>query len=85
MFVFAPLTLFASFFVLVSPLTDRSPMPISSVTTAPHKSEPYRIRLMVGGDRLDCIDDTSSPAAPLLETKLLLNSTISDAHLGLAS
>ena len=48
----------------------------------PHKSEPYRIRLTVGGDRLDCPDDTSSPAASLLETKLLLNSTVSDAHLG---
>ena len=48
----------------------------------PHKSEPYRIRLTVGDDRLDCPEDTSSPAASLLETKLLLNSTISDAHLG---
>ena len=48
----------------------------------PHKSEPYPICLTVGGDRLDCPDDTSSPAAYLLETKLLLNSTISDAHLG---
>ena len=47
----------------------------------PHKSEPYRIRLTVGGDSLDCPNDTSSPAASLLETKLLLNSTISDAHL----
>ena len=42
----------------------------------PHKSEPYRIRLTVSGDRLDCPGDTSSPAASLLETKLLLNSTI---------
>ena len=48
----------------------------------PHKSDPYSIRLRVGGDRLDCPDDTSSPAAYLLETKLLINSTISDAHLG---
>ena len=48
----------------------------------PHKSEPYCIRLTVGGDRLDCPDDTSSPSASLLETKLLLNITISDAHLG---
>ena len=56
-------------------------MLISYATTAPHKSEPYRIRLTFGGDRLDFPDDTSSPAASLLETKLLLNSTISDAHL----
>ena len=47
-----------------------------------HKSEPYRVRLTVGGDQLDCPNDTSSPSASLLETKLLLNSTISDAHLG---
>ena len=48
----------------------------------PHKSEPYRIRLTVGGDLLDCLDDTSSPAESLLETKVLLKSTILDAHLG---
>ena len=42
----------------------------------------YHIRLTVGGDRLDCPDNTSSPVASLLETKLLLNITISDAHLG---
>ena len=48
----------------------------------PHKSEPYCIRLTVSGDRLDCPDDTSFPAASLSEAKLLLNSTISDAHLG---
>ena len=48
----------------------------------PHKSETYRIHLTVGGYCLDCPDNTYSPAASLLETKLLLNSTISDAHLG---
>ena len=48
----------------------------------PHKSEPYFICHTFVGYRLDCTDDTSSPAAYVLETKLLINSTISDAHLG---
>ena len=47
-----------------------------------HNSEPYRIRLKVGGDHLDCPNNTSSTAASLLKKKLLLNSTISDAYLG---
>ena len=42
----------------------------------PVKSEKYRVCLRVGGDRLQYPDDTASPAATLLETKLLLNSTI---------
>lgn len=46
------------------------------------KDDPYRIRLVVGGDRLDYNEDPASPAAGLLETKLLLNSVISDAHKG---
>ena len=37
---------------------------------------------MIGGDKLPYNDETSSPAADLLETKILLNSTISDAHKG---
>ena len=48
----------------------------------PLKKETYRVRITVGGDRLTCLDDTGSPAANLLETKLLLNSTISDAKRG---
>ena len=48
----------------------------------PHKSEKFRVRLTVGGDRLVYDDDAASPAASLLETKLLLNSTISDASKG---
>ena len=48
----------------------------------PLKSEPHRVRLTVGGDKLDCEYDAGSPAASLLETKLILNSTISDAHKG---
>jgi hypothetical protein len=44
--------------------------------------EAYRIRMVVGGDKLLYPDDPASPAASLLETKLLINSTISDAHKG---
>ena len=38
--------------------------------------------MTVGGDKLECEYDAGSPAASLLETKLILNSTISDAHKG---
>ena len=48
----------------------------------PLKDESYRVRITVGGDRLDYKDDAGSPAANLLETKILLNSVISDAHRG---
>ena len=48
----------------------------------PLKQESHRIRITVGGDRLPYDDDAGSPAANLLETKILLNSTISDADKG---
>ena len=48
----------------------------------PQKTDPYCIRLVVGGDKLDYDSDAGSPAASLLETKLLLNSVISDAQKG---
>ena len=48
----------------------------------PLKPEPYRIRCVVGGDKLDCDYDTASPTTDLIETKLLINSTISDARRG---
>ena len=48
----------------------------------PLKDEPYRVRLTVGGDKLDYFGETASPTANLLETKLLINSVISDAHKG---
>jgi hypothetical protein len=38
--------------------------------------------MVVGGDKLDFPDDPASPASGLLETKLLLNSVISDASKG---
>ena len=48
----------------------------------PTKEDKYRIRLVVGGDRLEYEADTGSPAASMLETKLLVNSVISDAKDG---
>ena len=45
----------------------------------PLKTETHIVRLSVGGYKLDCPYDTGSPADSLLETKLILNSTISDA------
>jgi hypothetical protein len=51
-------------------------------TMRPGKAEPYRIRMTVGGDRLDAYQDVRSPAVGIIDTKLHLNSTISDAKHG---
>ena len=48
----------------------------------PLKTETHRVRMTVGGDRLDYEEDPSSPAVSLLDTKIMLNSVISDAHKG---
>ena len=48
----------------------------------PLKTETHRVQLVVGGDRLAYDEDTGSPAASLLETKVLLNSVIGDAAKG---
>ena len=48
----------------------------------PLKTEPYRVRITVGGDKLNYDLDAGSPAANLIETKLLINSTISHAKQG---
>jgi hypothetical protein len=45
------------------PTDKKLPMVISSVTTVPSKAEKYRVRLTVGGDRLDYNKDAGSPAA----------------------
>ena len=46
------------------------------------KTEPHRVCLTVGGYKLYCPYDAGSPAASLLETKLILNSKISDVNKG---
>merc|ERR1740139_1640962 len=48
----------------------------------PLKADPWRIHCVAGGDKLPFEGDPSSPAANLLDTKLPLNSTISDAKRG---
>ena len=49
----------------------------------PLKTEPQRVRLTVGGKTLEYpFDDDSSPASNLIDAKIILNSTISDAHKG---
>ena len=48
----------------------------------PLKNEPNRVKITVGGDRLSYDNDAGFPAENLLETKVLLNSTISDACKG---
>ena len=48
----------------------------------PLKQETHSVRMVVGGDKLTYHEDTGSPAASLLETKILGNSVISDAAKG---
>ena len=48
----------------------------------PLKKEQWRIRLVVGGDKLEYTLDSGSPATDLTETKILLNSVISDSDQG---
>ena len=48
----------------------------------PPKTESIRVRLTVGGDKLDYPFEASSPASSLIDAKLILNSTIYDANQG---
>ena len=48
----------------------------------PLKAEKCCVRLTIGGDCLVYNDETASPAASLLETKIMVNSTISNAKKG---
>ena len=41
-----------------------------------------QVQIIVGGNRLNYIDDTGSLASNLLETKVFINSTISDINKG---
>ena len=45
------------------------------------KTEQRRVKAVMGGDRLKYLFDTGSPATSILESKLLINSTISDARI----
>jgi hypothetical protein len=48
----------------------------------PLKTEKHRVRLTLGGDVLECLGDSSSPAASVIESKLIFNSVVSDSHRG---
>jgi hypothetical protein len=48
----------------------------------PNKAEKYRVRLTAGGDRLEFPGDPSSPAVATTDSKIHINSTISDAKKG---
>ena len=43
------------------------------------KDKPYRVRIIVGRDKLDYTEDMGLPVANLLEIKILINSMISNA------
>ena len=49
---------------------------------SPLKSEPWRAHLIVGDDKLDYEFDVGSPTTSLLDTKLLINSAITDVRHG---
>ena len=51
-------------------------------TMRPNKIKVYRICMTVGGDKLDAYQDVRSPAVAIADTKIHLNSTISNAHRG---
>ena len=48
----------------------------------PQKDDPYRVRIIVGGDKLTYDDDAGSPASNLLEAEIMIYSTILDAAKG---
>lgn len=48
----------------------------------PLKPEPYRIRCVVGRDKLECDFDNGSPTTNMVIFKLLINSVISEASKG---
>ena len=48
----------------------------------PLMSEPFRVRITVGGDKLPYPGDASSLATDLIEIQMIINSVISDADKG---
>ena len=47
------------------------------VAYKPHKADPNRSRLTVGGDRITCLYDVRTPTSDLLTIKMLWNSVLS--------
>ena len=63
--------------------SDKHPTYISFVCDErPLKDKRWRVRGVVGGDKLQYAADAGSPATDLVETKILFNSVISDANNG---
>ena len=50
--------------------------------SAPCSLETYKVQLTVGGDKLDYEEYARSPVVSLFDTKILLDSVISDANKG---
>ena len=48
----------------------------------PLKDEQYIVTITVGRDKLTYLDDAGPPSTNLMETKILINSTISNTKLG---
>ena len=48
----------------------------------PLKADQHQVRITIGGDLLPFEDDAGSPASNILETKVLINSMISDTSKG---
>ena len=46
------------------------------------QNEQFRIRFIVGGDKLEFVEDTGAPSTYIVELKILADSTISDDHKG---
>ena len=72
------------FFITPSPVPPGRRVTYNSFVCAhrPTKTEPFCVRLVVGGDKLSTHLDICSPAISVVDTKLHLNSTIPDASRG---
>jgi hypothetical protein len=72
------------FFVFLSQVPARRKVAHATFvcTMRPGKAEPCRIHMTAGGDRLDACQDVCSPAVGVTDTKLHINSAISDAKDG---
>ena len=57
-------------------------MQIIYAISTPSSPKTHRVCLTVGGNKLDYEENSSSPAVSLLDTKILLNSVISDTNKG---
>ena len=63
---------------MMSQTTDgRTPRTGNVCNVRPEMAKPNRLRMMLGGDRIDIDMDCETPTACLLTAKLLLNSVAS--------